>query len=94
MTHQRAISSITASSSDSILLDSSFKRPDTCLPQDNLSKNDDEAFRFLSFDLKKQRTWREGAIGREITAMALDRSWFFNNLVERHRHGGKWVSAP
>lgn len=35
----------------------------------------------LGIDLK--RTWREGAVGREITEGALDRSWALEDLVSR-----------
>jgi A1 cistron-splicing factor AAR2 len=37
--------------------------------------------RFLPVDLKK--TWREGAIGRERTEAALDRSWALGDLIDR-----------
>lgn len=36
---------------------------------------------FLNIDLKK--TWRDGAVGRERTEGAVDRSWAIENLVER-----------
>ncbi|KAK9240668.1 A1 cistron-splicing factor [Lipomyces kononenkoae] len=80
------ISSITASSTDSLLLnqaiaDASSSRKTTTLVDDT------ESFRFLNFDLRRQRTWREGAIGRELTAAALDRSWFLGHLVSRDRDG-------
>lgn len=35
---------------------------------------------FLPIDLKK--TWREGAVGRERTDAARDRSWYLRNLIE------------
>ncbi|KAL9598338.1 MAG: hypothetical protein Q9219_004566 [cf. Caloplaca sp. 3 TL-2023] len=37
----------------------------------------------LGIDLK--RTWREGAVGRERTEQARDRSWLLEDLVDRHR---------
>jgi A1 cistron-splicing factor AAR2 len=40
---------------------------------------------FLPVDLKK--TWREGAIGRERTDAAKDRSWALGDLLERFCHG-------
>lgn len=40
---------------------------------------------FLAIDLKK--TWRDGAVGRERTEGAVDRSWAIENLVE------KWAAA-
>lgn len=36
---------------------------------------------FLPIDLKK--TWREGAVGRERTDAARDKSWYLRNLMER-----------
>lgn len=39
-------------------------------------------FRFLPIDLK--RTWREGAIGRERTEAAQDRSWALSDLILRY----------
>ncbi|KAF4180473.1 hypothetical protein CNMCM8694_005790 [Aspergillus lentulus] len=44
------------------------------------------AFSFLPVDLK--RTWREGAIGRERTEAAQDRSWALGDLIQRHSSGG------
>jgi A1 cistron-splicing factor AAR2 len=38
--------------------------------------------RFLPIDLKK--TWREGAIGRERTEAAIDRSWALGDLIDRY----------
>ncbi|KAJ5747541.1 uncharacterized protein N7511_009237 [Penicillium nucicola] len=52
-------------------------------------KNDPEAgderereFGFLPIDLK--RTWREGAVGRERTEAAQDRSWALGELLDRY----------
>ncbi|KAJ5604741.1 hypothetical protein N7510_009895 [Penicillium lagena] len=42
-------------------------------------------FGFLPIDLK--RTWREGAVGRERTEAAQDRSWALGELVERYNAG-------
>lgn len=39
-------------------------------------------FGFLPVDLK--RTWREGAIGRERTEAAQDRSWALGDLIDRY----------
>ncbi|EAW13915.1 AAR2 splicing factor family protein [Aspergillus clavatus NRRL 1] len=39
-------------------------------------------FAFLPVDLK--RTWREGAVGRERTEAAQDRSWALGDLVDRY----------
>lgn len=39
-------------------------------------------FKFLPVDLK--RTWREGAIGRERTESAQDRSWALGDLIRRY----------
>lgn len=41
----------------------------------------------LGIDLK--RTWREGAVGRERTEGARDRSWLLSDLCERYRSGGR-----
>ncbi|CAG7961346.1 unnamed protein product [Penicillium olsonii] len=39
-------------------------------------------FGFIPVDLK--RTWREGAVGRERTEAAQDRSWALNDLIDRY----------
>ncbi|KAJ5273068.1 hypothetical protein N7478_008193 [Penicillium angulare] len=39
----------------------------------------ERAFRFIEIDLKY--TWREGAVGRERTTAALDRSWALGDLI-------------
>ena len=41
----------------------------------------------LGIDLK--RTWREGAVGRERTEAATDRSWALGDVVERWREEGE-----
>ncbi|OKL57243.1 hypothetical protein UA08_07623 [Talaromyces atroroseus] len=43
---------------------------------------EEKELRFLPIDLK--RTWREGAIGRERTEAAQDRSWALGNLIRRY----------
>ncbi|KAL8702098.1 MAG: hypothetical protein Q9201_004571, partial [Fulgogasparrea decipioides] len=47
----------------------------------------------LGIDMK--RTWREGAVGRERTEGARDRSWLLGDAVTRHEGeaGGGWGSA-
>lgn len=42
----------------------------------------EKELRFLPVDLK--RTWREGAIGRERTEAAQDRSWALGDLIKRY----------
>ncbi|KAL1968574.1 hypothetical protein VTN77DRAFT_1784 [Rasamsonia byssochlamydoides] len=42
----------------------------------------EKELRFLPVDLK--RTWREGAIGRERTEAAQDRSWALGDLIRRY----------
>ncbi|KAI9700760.1 MAG: hypothetical protein M1836_002129 [Candelina mexicana] len=42
----------------------------------------DEPLHLLPINLK--RTWREGAVGRERTEAAKDRSWALGDLIERH----------
>ncbi|RJE25611.1 AAR2 family [Aspergillus sclerotialis] len=44
-------------------------------------------FSFLPIDLK--RTWREGAIGRERTEAAQDRSWALGDLINRYGDTGR-----
>lgn len=44
--------------------------------------NQENEFTFLPIDLK--RTWREGAIGRERTEAAQDRSWALGDLIDRY----------
>ncbi|EKV09492.1 AAR2 family protein [Penicillium digitatum] len=49
------------------------------------SKGSEEAereFGFIPVDLK--RTWREGAVGRERTEAAQDRSWALGDLIDRY----------
>jgi A1 cistron-splicing factor AAR2 len=46
------------------------------------SGENEKELRFLPVDLK--RTWREGAIGRERTEAAQDRSWALGDLISRH----------
>lgn len=51
--------------------------PDTMAAEDELQ--------LLLIDLKQ--TWREGAVGRERTEAAQDRSWAFKQLVNDYCHG-------
>ncbi|KAF3396720.1 hypothetical protein DPV78_007570 [Talaromyces pinophilus] len=44
----------------------------------------EKELQFLPIDLK--RTWREGAIGRERTEAAQDRSWALGDLISRYSH--------
>ena len=44
----------------------------------------DQTLNFLPIDLKQ--TWREGAIGRERSAAARDRSWALDNIIDSHCH--------
>ncbi|KAI7970367.1 hypothetical protein EIK77_006212 [Talaromyces pinophilus] len=46
----------------------------------------EKELQFLPIDLK--RTWREGAIGRERTEAAQDRSWALGDLISRYSHSG------
>jgi A1 cistron-splicing factor AAR2 len=45
-------------------------------------QHSERELRFLPIDLRK--TWREGAIGRERTEAAKDRSWALDNLIATH----------
>ena len=47
------------------------------------------AFSFLPIDLK--RTWREGAVGRERTEAAQDRSWALGDVIEQAGGGEEHV---
>ncbi|KAK9246790.1 A1 cistron-splicing factor [Lipomyces tetrasporus] len=80
------VSSITASSTDSLLLSQAISRASSS-SKSSVLLDDTDSFRFLNFDLKRQRTWREGATGRELTTAALDRSWFLGDLVSKERNG-------
>ncbi|KAK9432426.1 A1 cistron-splicing factor [Lipomyces doorenjongii] len=80
------VSSITASSTDSLLLSQAISNASSS-GNSSTPLDDTDSFRFLNFDLKRQRTWREGAVGRELTTAALDRSWFLGDLVSRERNG-------
>ncbi|KAK9483273.1 A1 cistron-splicing factor [Lipomyces starkeyi] len=80
------VSSITASSTDSLLLSQAILKASSSSNR-STPLDDSDSFRFLNFDLKRQRTWREGAVGRELTTAALDRSWFLGDLVSRERNG-------
>ena len=48
---------------------------------------EERELRFLGIDLS--RTWREGAVGRERTEGAMDRSWALGEVVRRCQ-GGEW----
>ena len=49
----------------------------------------EKELRFLPIDLK--RTWREGAIGRERTEGARDKSWALGDLVDRFRRDDRYI---
>ncbi|KAJ9210786.1 hypothetical protein DTO166G4_7651 [Paecilomyces variotii] len=51
-----------------------------------ITAEQEKDLRFLPVDLK--RTWREGAIGRERTEAAQDRSWALGDLVRRVAQDG------
>jgi AAR2 protein. len=51
-----------------------------------IAAEQEKELRFLPVDLK--RTWREGAIGRERTEAAQDRSWALGDLVRRFSEDG------
>ncbi|KAJ5171391.1 A1 cistron-splicing factor AAR2 [Penicillium coprophilum] len=46
-----------------------------------LKEEAEREFEFIPIDLK--RTWREGAVGRERTEAAQDRSWALGDLIDR-----------
>lgn len=64
--------------------------------RDGLFGGEERELGCLGIDLK--RTWREGAVGRERTEGARDRSWALEDVVTRNSHhtvdgakkGGKW----
>ncbi|KAJ5825095.1 A1 cistron-splicing factor AAR2 [Penicillium robsamsonii] len=47
-----------------------------------ISEEAEREFGFIPIDLK--RTWREGAVGRERTEAAQDRSWALGDLIDRY----------
>lgn len=47
-----------------------------------ISEEPEREFGFIPVDLK--RTWREGAVGRERTEAAKDRSWALGDLIDRY----------
>ncbi|OQE42084.1 hypothetical protein PENCOP_c004G01181 [Penicillium coprophilum] len=47
-----------------------------------LREEAEREFEFIPIDLK--RTWREGAVGRERTEAAQDRSWALGDLIDRY----------
>ena len=55
------------------------------LSQEESGSRAEKDLAFLPIDLKQ--TWREGAVGRERTEAAQDRSWALNALVQEHCHG-------
>jgi A1 cistron-splicing factor AAR2 len=52
------------------------------LESSNSVLHPEKELKFLPIDLK--RTWREGAMGRERTEAAQDRSWALGELIEKH----------
>ncbi|KXG54109.1 A1 cistron-splicing factor, AAR2 [Penicillium griseofulvum] len=52
------------------------------LHEPEISEEAEREFGFIPIDLK--RTWREGAVGRERTEAAQDRSWALGDLIERY----------
>jgi A1 cistron-splicing factor AAR2 len=49
---------------------------------ESVDKGPERDFAFIPVDLKQ--TWREGAVGRERTEAAQDRSWALGDLIERY----------
>ncbi|CAG7957003.1 unnamed protein product [Penicillium nalgiovense] len=56
--------------------------PAEALHESELSEEPEREFGFIPVDLK--RTWREGAVGRERTEAAKDRSWALGDLIDRY----------
>lgn len=54
------------------------------------SASEDGLIQFVAFDAK--RSWREGAVGEEISAFAMDKSWLWMDVVTRQFQGG--MSLP
>jgi A1 cistron-splicing factor AAR2 len=52
------------------------------LHEPGISEEAEREFGFIPIDLK--RTWREGAVGRERTEAAQDRSWALGDLIDRY----------
>ncbi|KAJ5229391.1 hypothetical protein N7489_010099 [Penicillium chrysogenum] len=55
--------------------------PAEALHGPEMSEEPEREFGFIPVDLK--RTWREGAVGRERTEAAKDRSWALGDLIDR-----------
>lgn len=56
--------------------------PAEALHGPEMSEEPEREFGFIPVDLK--RTWREGAVGRERTEAAKDRSWALGDLIDRY----------
>ncbi|CAG8890850.1 unnamed protein product [Penicillium egyptiacum] len=56
--------------------------PAEVLHDQEISEEPEREFGFIPVDLK--RTWREGAVGRERTEAAKDRSWALGDLIDRY----------
>ncbi|WWD03108.1 hypothetical protein V865_001155 [Kwoniella europaea PYCC6329] len=52
--------------------------------ENNTGENGDK-LNFVRFNLKK--SWRDGAIGEEVTRYSIDKSWLLGNVVEKHLGG-------
>ena len=48
---------------------------------------DQRAMKFVAFRLKK--SWRDGAVGEELSRYAVDKSWLFGHIVNTQLRGGK-----
>ena len=57
------------------------KKPSSSVPPQEPQESETETLNLLPIDLK--RTWRDGAIGRERTEAAQDRSWALADLLDR-----------
>ena len=60
--------------------------------RDSLFGHQEEELGFLGIDLKK--TWRNGAVGRERTEGARDRSWALRDTVERNQNAKSNLQLP
>lgn len=55
------------------------------------TKREGEGMRFTQFRLK--RSWKDGAIGQEVTRYSQDKSWLFGHVVRTEHGGGELVNS-
>lgn len=53
---------------------------------------EEEGIKFVQFRLKK--SWREGAVGEEVTRYSKDKSWLLSHVLQRQLENREWTSRP